>query len=241
MKERISGFTLYSSVLPGAKLDYITRKAESLIPSPRRTIGTTHVYIMGGIPDITQKISNYHHKSGKYTECIYTEPIQDTITRLTHAIDNTDSRIRQSGAVPCFCTITSCDIQKYNSHLLAQGKTYTLDHKENYPVMQTNLENALEAINKHIYTVNLKNKMSTPFCHTAIRKRQGKKPRYYYKHVYNLLRDGVHGTDATKDKWAEAIEGAIRNNRGHKRKAPDTDEENKSPKRSWRGERKTNS
>ena len=104
-------------------------------------------------------------------------------------------------------------------------------------VKQSNLETALVSINKHICKVNQENNMSTPYCHTAIRKRKGKHPRYYYKHAYDLLWDGVHGTDTTRDKWAEAIQGAIRTNRG-KRKTPDTEDEQKSPKCSWGREKK---
>ena len=89
--------------------------------------------------------------------------------------------------------------------------------------MQSNLETALVNINKHICKVNHENYMSTPYCHTAIRKRKGKHPRYYYKHAYDLLWDGVHGPDTTKDKWADAIQGAIRSIR-EKRKTPDTED-----------------
>ena len=77
------------------------------------------------------------------------------------------------------------------------------------------------------------------FCHTAIRKRRGT-GKGYYKFMYNNLYDGVHGTDKIKGKWADAIKGAIRNNRGQgkrKRGEDDHDENAKSPRRSWRREK----
>ena len=235
IRKRVQDFTLYTDVIPGAKLSALTTKAISKIPSPRRTIGTTHVYIMGGLPDITQKLKA-PHKHIKYTECIYTEPTTDTITRITKEIDESAEKIIKAGARPCFCTISSSNIEKYNQTLLRQRKTHSLHYKDEYNTMQSNLETALVSINKHICKVNHENNMSTPYCHTAIRKRKGKHPRYYYKHAYDLLWDGVHGTDTTRDKWAEAIQGAIRSNRG-KRKTPDTEDEQKSPKRSWRREK----
>ena len=114
----------------------------------------------------------------------------------------------------------------HNHTLLKQNKTTTLYYTKDYSTMQTNLEKALEEINKYILETNRFHRMSTPYCHTAaIRKHQGKPARYYYKFCYDLLWDGVHGTTQTRDKWGKAIEGAMRNNRGHtkKQKQPASD------------------
>lgn len=237
LQERVKDFTLYSEVIPGGKIAMLTSKALSMLPSPHQTVGTTHVYIMGGIPDITQKLKTQHPRNHPtYTECIYTDPIPSTISKIKHEIDKCAKKILDKGAKPCFCTITSCDIAKYNRNLLQRRKTHTLHYTQQYTSMQTNLETALEDINKYILETNRKHNMSTPFCHTVIRKRKGKSPKHYYKHQYDLLWDGVHGNQETRDKWGRAIEGAIRNNRG-KRNHSDSEEENKSPKRSWRGEK----
>ena len=135
IRKRVQDFTLYTDVIPGAKLSALTTKAISKILSPRRTIGTTHVYIIRGIPDIIQKLKA-PHKHIKYTECIYTEPTTDTITRITKEIDESAEKIIKAGARPCFCTISSSNIEKYNQTLFRQRKTHSLHYKDEYNTMQ---------------------------------------------------------------------------------------------------------
>ena len=223
----------------GGKLSLLPDFALKLIPPPHQRIGSTHVYVMGGIPDITIKLNSYINRK-KYTECIYTETPEITTTRIKQEIENCSHKIIQAGAIPSFATITSCDIAKYNRSLLTKRKTFHLAHTSHYISMQSNLEQALREINKFILDTNQRNNMSTPFCHTAIRKRRGT-GKGYYKFMYDNLYDGVHGTDEIKGKWADAIKGAIRNNRGQgkrKKGEEDQDENTKSPRRSWRREKR---
>lgn len=227
----LKGYNLKADVTPGGKLKKLTERALTLIPPPSGcTYNKPHVYIMAGIPDITDKhiSQSYNYQ---YTECTYTEDPQDTVARLKKEINNCKEKITKAGAIPIFCTITQISIINYNQHLLNQRKTSILYHKDHYAEMQRKLEPVINEINHFIDTTNHNSHMSTPFCHTAIRNRRGKKGKTYWKNIYTKLRDGVHGTPETRKLWAQAIEGAIRNNRRN------TDDPT-SPKRSWRRERR---
>ena len=237
IKSRIKAHKVISRVHPGAKLNFLTARAEKMIDTTMRLYGhkydtqDIHVYILGGLCDITHKISE-----GWYTECIYTENTEDTIRRVTGEFDKCAEKIKKKGAKPIFCTITSCDIAKYNTHLLTTRKTYTLHHQHNYAEMQKNLEIAIKAINAHIVTINQNNHASTPYTHSEVHKRRGSKPSYF-KWVYDRLHDGVHGTHETKNGWAHIIGRAMTANKT--RITTDTDyDECKSPPRSWQSEKR---
>ena len=190
---------------------------------------------MAGIPDITVKT---HKGPGHYTECIYTEDTQQTIHRVTEIIRKGELTIKNQGAIPIFCTITSSNIEKYNQHLLNTGvETSYLKQQKHYAEMQERLEEAIIAINAFIVRTNQANHMSTPYCHSQIHKRRGGSKRGYFKWLYDRLWDGVHGTDKTKDGWVHILGNAIKANRIHYESDTDT-EQIKSPKRSWQLEKR---
>ena len=228
----IRGFNVTEDVNPGASLRELTGRAIARIPPPGCATNKTHVYILAGIPDITDKHTS-QNRYYRYTECTYTENSNATIARLKKEIQTCKNQIIAAGAIPIFCTITHVSIAEYNKHLLNEGKTTILYHQDHYTEMQIQLEVTINEINHYIDTVNHSQNMSTPMCHSAIRHRRGKKGgRKYMKNIYRKLKDGVHGTKETRKLWAAAIEGAIRNNRN-------TKDDPLSPKRAWRRERRT--
>ena len=154
---------------------------------------------------------------------------------VTNIINDGAKKILDKGAVPIFCTITSCDLEKYNNFLLSDGQTSYLKYQHKYAEMQTNLESAIKEINAYIVKLNQSNSCSTPYCHSQIHKRRGGK-KNYFKWLYDRLWDGVHGTEDTKIGWAHIISTAIEHNRRHL--DSDSDTENKSPKRSWQREKR---
>ena len=110
--------------------------------------------------------------------------------------------------------------------------------------MQGHVNTVIDTLNTYIIQKNAGNGMATPHLHKAIRVRRGRKGHNYYAHVWDKLHDGVHPTENTIELWAASIQAAIKINR----KTPthhndtntmssDSDQENKSPKRSWRRER----
>ena len=227
----IRGYNVIQDVSPGASLRELTGRAIARIPPPGCSNNKTHVYIMRGIPDITDKHTS-QNRHYRYTECTYTEHSNDTITRLKKEIKHCNDTITAAGAISIFCTIAHVSIADYNNHLLKEGKTTILHHQAHYIDMQIKLEATINEINHYIDTTNHNINMSTPMCHTAIRHRRGKKGgRKYLKNIYRKLKDGVHGTKETRKLWAAAIEGAIRNNRNNK-------DDPLSPKRAWKREKR---
>ena len=77
----IRGFNVIEDVNPGASLRELTGRAIARIPPPGCATNKTHVYILAGIPDITDKHTS-QNRYYRYTECTYTENSNATIARL---------------------------------------------------------------------------------------------------------------------------------------------------------------
>ena len=60
---------------------------------------------MGGNPDVTEKIKSKYY-AYKYTETIYVEDPEVTVSRFKHNLLNCADSIQSLGAIPVFCTIT---------------------------------------------------------------------------------------------------------------------------------------
>ena len=153
-----------SCVYPGANIDRLTRIVKHKIPPPYLNTTPTHVYLLTGIPDITQKIKGgSHHKP--YTECIYTGNTRVTVSNIKDKLDQFEKAVKDKKATPIFCTITNMNIQLYNEHLLKTHKTHTLHHTANYHKMQPLIDT--------IIGKNIANKVSTPYFHSVIRTKKG--------------------------------------------------------------------
>ena len=219
-------------VKPGGSLRKLTKEALSLLPPPHRNRTTSHVYILAGIPDISEKVSSDDPQYW-YMESIFTEEPQSAIQRVKVEIDQCSQAIIRAGAIPIFCTITKFNIRNHNNNFLLIGKTRFLQHSQYYPDMQQRLNIIIDEINDYIMHINQRLGMSTPMCHRAICQRRGSRGGYYiYK--WDRLHDGVHGTRQTRQAWANSIKAAIDLNR----KENDVDDNFGSPKRSWRQEKR---
>ena len=170
----IRGYNVIQDVSPGASLRELTGKAIARIPPPGCSNNKTHVYIMAGIPDITDKHTS-QNRHYRYTECTYTEHSNDTITRSKKEINHCKDTIMAAGAIPILCTITHVSIADYNNHLLKGGKTTILHHQAHYTDMQIKLKATMNEISHYIDTTNHIINMSTPMCHSTIRHRRGRK------------------------------------------------------------------
>ena len=247
-----------SYVHPGANIDRLTRIVKHKIPPPYLNTTPTHVYLLTGIPDITQKIKGgSHHKP--YTEYIYTGNTRVTVSNIKDKLDQFEKAVKDKKATPIFCTITNMNIQLYNEHLLKTHKTHTLHHTANYHKVQPLIDTIIYQVNYYIIGKNIANKVSTPYFHSVIRTKKGNKrkhSKFYYTDNWGGLSDGVHGTYDTRLKWAKCLSNSIDLNRGtnsklkhsidnmetnNKRKHStddiSSDDEPHSPKRSWRRDR----
>ena len=199
----------------------------------------THVYVLAGINDITEKLTSTN-PSYWYTEVIFVNNKDSVVQDLKESIDDCAHTIKRCGARPVFCTITNMNLDKYNNHLLSrpitkQPSTSILHHSDFYAQMQEQLNLAIQEINHYIVKVNRDNKVSTPNCHTAIRKKMGRGKGYHITD-WSLLYDGLHATDATKKEWARIILAAIKCN---KRRRAQSDDEMHSPEPCWKRLRRT--
>ena len=230
---------------PGATLDRLNNIAKHNITYSTHG-NPTHIYILAGIPNITHKIK--HHYPRTYTECIYTGNKEQTVLMIKDKFSTIAKTINDKGGKPIFCTITNTNIAHYNNSLLASRKTHTLKYSHRYDTMQADITYIIDELNYYLRQVNKENKVSTPFCHGAIRTKKGKTGKHYYTDNWEGLRDGVHATLDTRKKWAKNISHAIRLNRNlpkptqtttqkRKQSTSDSEEECKSPKRAWKKER----
>ena len=171
-----------------------------------------HIYILAGINDLTRLIKDHRRH---YTECIFDMDPQTASNNLIHEFNHCIYTIQQAGGIPILCTITSANIEKYNKHMLHNFWTRHLEHTHEYPTMQNNLNQAIDTINAFISNTNRISGLSTPYTHTAIKKRTGTSRRVRYRYNWHGLMDGLHGDSDTKIKWADAISAAIRLNLRH--------------------------
>ena len=165
--------------------------------------GTSHYYIAAGICDTTTKLSG-----PGYQEVIFNDS-DELLTRIKDSIRNLDMHVLKQKAIPVFCTIYTMNIKAWNLHRLKQRKTKFLMHKDEYELMQENLNKAIDIINDLLVKTNIKNQVATPLTHMAITKnRRGK--RYT---LYNELVDGCHPGDEAISKIVGSINTAVAQNK----------------------------
>ena len=154
-----------SYVYPGANIDRLTQIVKHKIPPPYLNTTPTHVYLLTGIPDITQKIKGgSHHKP--YTECIYTGNTRVTVSNIKDKLDQFEKAVKDKKAIPIFCTITNMNIQLYNEHLLKTHKTHTLHHTANYHKMQPLIDTIIYQVNYREKHCKQSQHTILPQCHT---------------------------------------------------------------------------
>ena len=92
-------------VYPGAGIPKLTSEATKILQNPAYITQDTHIYIMGGINDITEKL-----KGPNYTEIVYTHDTDETANKVINYLETCSTQIRTHGAKAIFTTLTSCDI-----------------------------------------------------------------------------------------------------------------------------------
>ena len=80
-----------------------------------------------------------------------------------------------------------------------------LKHETEYPIMQEQLNSILYTVNSYIIKIKSGNGVVSPFLHSYVNKRNGKKTRY----IYARLVDGVHSTYALSAAWTRHLETTI--------------------------------
>ena len=221
----------------GASLRQLQTKAIEIIQTIEDP-ENIHLYIIGGLPDITTKTKLYREK---YEEVIYTETPDYTYDRMTNLITTTADNLSQHVSKIIFCTIIPSSIEKWNLTRLNQHKTKYLKHTDQYESWQRNLHQSLTQINSTITILNKTNKVHTPFLNRIVTDTVIRRSKLSYKFSYTHLPDGVHLDEIAAQKCAQMILNAIKRNRPQvvekkeqTTQVTDSDGENVSPKRSWR-------
>ena len=217
---------------PGGKIVPLAHEGRSLLrnhPNPQEVIVT----FIAGIPDISEKINN---TAKQYTETVYREDPDTTITRVTDQISQAIYILKPATSDIAFSTIAPIDLQTWNQTQLKKRKTTYLLYEHEYDFMTAHLNETIITINNIIKTTNKEHNMFTPYLDSAIQK-------YYkdghYRYFLNRLHDGVHGGEGVKIIWGRLLSKFIKESRSNFTKLDylgDSEDETKD-KRSWMDER----
>ena len=176
----------------------------------------SHGYIFGGYCDVTEMYRNDHYFLNNryvfYEEATFNMSVSIAYNHLIHELAYSCNRLRAEGIRPCYATIPSASLEKWNDYRMYRGRTALLLHEERYPQMQTDLNTVLSKVNSFIFKLNLWNEMYTPYvAGTVMRtKTSGGGQRILQFHK---LHDGVHADDKLIVEWADKFRTAIKKNR----------------------------
>ena len=253
---------IYKTV-PGGKFNTLTRIALEHITKSPNLNKPVHVYYLAGLPDLTTKLRN---RKDMYEEVVFNEEPQAAIDRMSSLIIQTHETITSLGAKAIFCPIIPINLTLWNTERQKQNKTSHLLYSPQYPIMQINLHHSITNINQLMVMINKENNLTTPFIDNKIITSLPAKPPHYkprYKFSYSQFRDGCHPSHEIAEQWAQKILQAIHENQVKqsivvpskskaRQSSPTTqtetptsyysseDEEDKSPKRSWKLEKNHN-
>ena len=216
----------YVSLIEGGRLHQLLELAIDSLPPPYGLKRRYHVYFLCGIPDITRLVKDYREG---HRECIYDEDPAVTAERYYAELQDCQNAIKCRGALPIFVTIPKTNLDKYNHYCLEHNKTSVLKFTDQYPAMQIQLDEAINQINHHIYNLNKRVRVSTPFLHQSLTERRGPKSARYYVTKYDLLYDGLHAVKKMRKIWAGILTRTMAKNDSLEDSNDSEDEQRKRP------------
>ena len=201
----------------GAELSDLVERVPSILRKCKDP-SNYHIYFLAGLCDITYRDHDSCYRVNEpYDEVLFMETPSEATNRVCKIIDSVAEKVLRAGAKPCFATIPPCSLNTWNNIRLNQYKTAFLLHHTHYEDMQSNLITSIIDINKYIVQTNTNNNMITPYLASTIVTNMGQnKPHRIH---YSRLADGVHPTDALRDRWAEKLNKAIEDNRSRSARA----------------------
>ena len=192
---------------PGANLKTLQDTAEYMTKNHHYK----HIYIFGGINDITTKTPGVGTVSIEYdcVDDIHTSLMKKYTTCLK-VIKDADPTVKV-----IFLPLIGLDIGIYNGRPRCRRGTgaYLTPWKVNIlPHPQQGLLNeSIVATNETLLALNVTQNVHTPLINHGIHKRV--RAHSPIKHMYEKLEDGLHPTQDTADKWAAAIAKTAISNR----------------------------
>lgn len=189
------------NIIPGGTYGQLCDLAEKQLRNSDRP---KIVYFVAGIPDICTLVRN---KSERYEES-FLDMEKDHIVHIQNTISGVEKRMKDIGCKVVFATISTVSFQAWNNHRKSIGKTIHLKYEDLYSAMQEKLNFILHVVNRYIIETNLGNGMLSPFLHSFVHKRNGKKIRY----IYSQLIDGVHPNRNLAAAWTRHMRATIDKN-----------------------------
>ena len=195
---------------PGAtfsRLEEEMRKSIILHHGEDPIMGPHHIYISGGICNITKRLKVANRN---YEEVIFeTSKSSQIINSTIDQINNLRQKTINENATPIFCTLFPMNLSQWNTARLNQNKTMYLSYAEEYNSMQSELNKAVLTINSHIFNTNKILNLATPqFDKQLIHNRKN-----YKSFKYSLLADGCHPNTTLNNQLANSLYVAITKNR----------------------------
>ena len=208
---------IQASTAPGAKLNTLVNEAVREIISTKRSEPDTImvVYLIAGIPDITERVCRAARRStyswsAKYEEVLFTQNPADACNAYLDKILAASSRISEAGGIPVFCTVAPMSLQKWNTQRLKKRVTGRLLHQHRYGLQQANLDKAILLINDCIQSVNMFNGVATPRLSQEIIK--GSPLNGRVRRFYGRMIDGCHVNDKVAFNWANTLHHIMERN-----------------------------
>ena len=161
-------------------------------------------YVIGGIPDITDKRHN-NDRRGRYEEVVLDFDHTHAMDYLNSEYHLCELKLKQKGVIPVFATIATMDIERWNIHRYNKFKTDYLLHKSEYPRMQRELNSIIIDANEMIRNINKRNRVETlDLARHVLTPREGCKPgeiKYKIRTGTDKLHDGCHPTPEVTAQW----------------------------------------
>ena len=188
------------SVRGGGKYTSLTKEAVEHLERLQYHPGPKLVYLVAGLPDITQKLKHSFWMNGRYhdyEEVIFCESdtAESNSNRVINNIRSSAASIVSAGGIPVFSTVLSCDISAWNKTRLGQHKTSHLIYYNRYQPMQEKLLDSTKLINSFILHENSLNQAATPKLAQPIFYKRGSSWRF----KPGKFTDGVHTESKVDD------------------------------------------
>lgn len=184
LNSRDPAFAFVCKCLPGANFHKTVQRAREIIT---RNNTFSMIILLAGINDVTELI-----RQPEKMVKIRFPSVSDTLDYLKDQIDEGIESLQATTQIPfTICPLVGIDLKVYspsNDRALYQ---------------QPIVDQAISAINKYIYSVNVAHHIPTPHLESTIHKCKGKTRNMV--HHYDKLYDGCHPDPDTRIVWAGLI------------------------------------
>ena len=221
-------------VIPGGTLRKITATLCQMVDenehrwSQLASIHPNIAYVIGGIPDVTERLQRIERRGERYEEVVFNRGVDACVQAVSWEYEYCEHLLKQKNLIPVFATIATMDLAIWNKHRMTPPRdprkrraTDYLIYESQYPDMQYNLNNAIMQINDNIRLMNQNNNVDDlDLANYILIPREGNDQnninntnRYKIRTGKAKLRDGCHASPATAKKWLDHARAVYSSNR----------------------------